>query len=130
MNNLRTVIAVMVLTASVILAACTGGAAAPAELTPGPATTDLHIVAKSARFDSRALAVPANSEVAVTLDNKDSLPHNIAIYRDKSAKEKLFAGDVVDGRESGGDSFRSPAAGVYYFRCDLHTNMNGTLFVQ
>jgi plastocyanin len=111
--------------------ACGGGEPSPAELTPGPPTTDLHLIARNLKFDKKAMAVPANSEVSLTFANQDSgTLHNVGIYRDKSAKEKVFVSELITGKKTEVYSFRTPAAGQYYFRCDAHTDMNGMLFVE
>jgi plastocyanin len=117
--------------AAIFLAACGGDSVSPEELTPGPATTDLHLIAKGMKFDSRALAAPANTMVSLTFSNDDSgVLHNVAFYKDRSAREKIFASELISGKKVESYEFQTPGPGQYYFRCDAHPDMNGTLFVQ
>ncbi|HXH21979.1 MAG TPA: cupredoxin domain-containing protein [Dehalococcoidia bacterium] len=116
---------------ALILAACGGGGPQPADLTPGPPTTDLHLKARGMKFDQRALAAPARTGVSLTFSNEDSgVLHNVAIYRDKSAKEKVYATPLMGGKKVESYEFETPGPGQYYFRCDAHPDMHGTLFVQ
>lgn len=117
----------LVLGAVLALAAGCGAGAGPSDdgTTPAP-TTDLQIRAKNVKFDRKVLAAVANSDVQVTLVNDDrGVLHNIAFYMDKSAREKIFVGPAFTGRKTETSSFKTPAAGTYYFRCDIHPDMNG-----
>ncbi len=60
------------------------------------------------------------------LVNEDAAPHNVAIYTDSSAGESLFVGELVSSATT---VYEVPALepGTYFFRCDLHPEMNGTL---
>ena len=114
-----------------LLAACGGGANDGSDVPRPQASTTLEIGAKDVKFDRKALAVPANETVTLRFVNDDSgVLHNVAIYTDKSAKEKLFAGELTTGKKTVDYSFTAPAAGVYYFRCDTHPDMNGTFYVD
>jgi uncharacterized membrane protein/plastocyanin len=86
-------------------------------------------------FDDQAfvpglLRLPADEPVALSFDNQDGgVPHNVAIYRDDSAAESLFVGDLIDGPET--VTYQVPALdpGTYFFRCDVHPQMNGSVEV-
>jgi plastocyanin len=119
-----------------VLVACGGGgdsggdsnAAVTTDATP---STALSIRAKDLKFDKKALVAPPNSEVAIELVNDDGgIVHNVAIYRDKSAKEKLFVGEAFTGRKTKTETFTTPGPGTYYFRCDAHPEMNGAFIVR
>jgi plastocyanin/uncharacterized membrane protein len=80
------------------------------------------------RFIPSTLAVPAGEPFVVAFRNEDGgVPHNVGIYRDDSAEESLFVGDLVDGPTT--VTYELPALdpGAYFFRCDVHPQMNGTL---
>ena len=93
-----------------------------------PGTTQLDLVAINILFDTRTLAAPANSTVVVRLDNQDAgVLHNFSLYTDSSASEPIFEGDIFAGPESMDYGFTAPAAGSYFFRCDVHPDtMTGT----
>ncbi|HJQ72789.1 MAG TPA: cupredoxin domain-containing protein, partial [Actinomycetota bacterium] len=56
----------------------------------------------------------------------DGVQHNVAIYEDDSAEEAVFVGDLIAGSTT--ITYHVPALlGEYFFRCDVHPQMNGTL---
>ena len=119
----------------VIVAACgrgSGGyeAAATAAADATPSAT-LTISAKDLKFDKKALVVPAGAQVTLRFENEDvGALHNVAIYSDASASRTLFRGELFEGRRTVEYSFPAPPAGVYYFRCDAHPDMNGAFIVR
>ena len=77
------------------------------------------------------LVAPAGEAFEIEFDNRDEgVPHNVAVYEDDSAEESLFVGDLVEGPTT--ITYDVPAldAGEYYFRCDVHPAMSGTLEVS
>lgn len=90
----------------------------------------LTIVAENIQFDTDELSVPAGEEVSLTFDNQDAgVPHNVAIYEDDSTDEELFVGEIFDGVAEMTYEIPPMEAGSYYFHCDVHPNMNGTVGV-
>ena len=87
------------------------------------------IVARDIKFVTTDVKVPAGKAFQLTFDNQDGAPHNVAIYTDSSASQAKFQGDIVDG---GTRVYSVPAlaAGTYYFRCDVHPDMNGTIVAE
>jgi plastocyanin len=118
-------IAWVVLAATV--SACT---ASGAESTPSADRTDadVTIVSRNMAFDQSTLTVAAGSAWRLKLVNEDSVPHNVAIYRDRSATTTVFVGKLVSRATI---IYDVPALepGTYFFRCDLHPDMRGTLIV-
>ncbi|MFN2589210.1 MAG: cupredoxin domain-containing protein [Actinomycetota bacterium] len=100
-----------------------------------PSGTTVTVIAQAIAFDKACLAAPADTAFRVTLDNEDAgIPHNVTIYRDASASERLGgaegAGDFVTGPEEVTYDVPALAAGSYFFRCDLHpAQMTGTFVV-
>lgn len=81
-------------------------------------------------FDTTSLTAVAGAPIGLSFDNEDEgVPHNVAIYTDDSASESLFVGDQIVGPRS--ITYDVPALdpGSYYFRCDIHPVMDGTLEV-
>jgi plastocyanin len=124
MNTIRTVLAGAALIAA--LAACSGGGAA-ASVSPPPGV-DLTITAKDSKFDQASVAAPAGAGFQLFFRNLDGLPHNVAIFADASASESLFVGETITNAAL---LYEVPALqpGEYFFRCDLHPDMKGTVVV-
>lgn len=101
-----------------------------------PDGTSLQIAAPpgavASGFDQDCLASPMGEAFTVELTNDDSAPHNLSIYRDSSAAEAFFQGDILNPGES--LTYEVDAIGEegqFFFRCDLHpTTMTGTFVVQ
>ena len=68
-------------------------------------------------------------EQAVLPDLHDALGHNVAIYKDATASEKISIGAIVSSSKAD-QVVPALAAGTYFFRCDVHTNMTGTIVVK
>jgi plastocyanin len=71
--------------------------------------------------------VPAKVAFSLELVNRDNAPHNISIYRDATAADKLFGGDIVSGPANRVYSVPALPPGTWYFRCDVHPDMHGTI---
>jgi len=77
------------------------------------------------------IVLPAGQAVTITFDNQDAgVQHNIAIYADNSLATVLFTGELVTGVASVEYQIPALEAGTYYFQCDVHPNMNGTVTVE
>jgi plastocyanin len=104
------------------------GGGAPGGGAPGgaePAT----VVAQGLAFDTDTISLPADQPSTLTFDNRDTVPHNIAIYTDNSLSEALFQGEIVTGPTTAQYEIPPSPAGEYYFQCDVHPTMNGTVTV-
>jgi plastocyanin len=111
-----------------VSAACSGAAAEPVPSGPidpnGPT-----IVAKNMAFTTTTVEIAAGKNVTLHFDNQDNAPHNVAIYQDSSASKKISVGQIVTSAKSD-QVVPALAAGTYFFRCDVHTNMTGTIVVK
>jgi plastocyanin len=119
-------LAALVALVALIAAAC-GGAATPAPSIP-PGAVVVH--AKNLAFDTKELHVPAGTSFSLALVNEDGDTHNIAI-RTKPG----FDGDVVfrfDPFSAATKVFTvGPIPkGTYYFLCEVHPNMSGTVIAN
>ncbi len=110
-------------------AACSGGSSPGPEPTPSDTLT---ITARALRFDAKRLVAVANAQVTVHMENRESgVPHNFAVYANRSAKDKIFVGEIFAGNDAKDFSFKTPAAGDYFFRCDVHPDtMTGTFAIR
>jgi glucose/arabinose dehydrogenase/plastocyanin len=95
-------------------------------------TRTVTLTARNFTFDTDRIVVPAGSTVMMTFINNDAgVPHNFALYTDKTAATKIFAGDLVTGVKTVPYTFTAPSVpGNYFFRCDVHPElMTGTFVV-
>ena len=106
------------------------GGAAPTPSAPGE--TVIQLRAQNILFDKRALTAAANSPVAIQFENADAgVLHNFALYNNSSASQKIFGGDLTTGPATTTYKFTAPAAGGYFFRCDVHPDtMTGSFTVR
>ncbi|HXF71061.1 MAG TPA: cytochrome c oxidase subunit II [Actinomycetota bacterium] len=106
--------------------------------TPGPAAcaparAELRITAERIAFDRSCLAVPADTPVTLTLDNRDQgIPHNLSVARDEGFTDVVFSGEIFSGPGSRTYRLGPLPAGTYFFRCDVHPvpAMSGTFIVE
>jgi len=96
----------------------------------------LSIVAQGTAFDPTCLVAPAGEPFTIEFDNKDPAattgPHNIVIATDEASTSTnpIFRGDLVPGPDT--VEYEVPAiddAGSYFFHCEVHPSMTGTLAV-
>jgi 4-amino-4-deoxy-L-arabinose transferase-like glycosyltransferase len=91
---------------------------------PGPG-----IIAKGIAFNVSELRLPAENATPLPFDNQDAgIPHNVSIYTEQGA-ESLFSGEIITGPAKVDYPVPPLEAGSYYFQCDVHPNMNGTVTV-
>jgi plastocyanin len=90
------------------------------------------ITLEAADLEFSAPCMVANADEAFTIHftNKDTEPHNVAIYSDSSKADQVMSGDIISTQgESLDYSVDALEAGEYYFDCSVHAQMNGTLYV-
>ncbi len=99
---------------------------------PSGSEYSLTVTAKGLAFDVKTITVQPGQLVVIKFKNEDSVPHNMAFYTDKTAKEKIFVGKIINGPSSTTYRFKAPSKpGNYFFRCDVHPQiMTGTFIVQ
>jgi plastocyanin len=130
----RVILALGLLSLAALLAACSGATAA--DSTPAPASSAdpssgaVVIVAKDIAFTTPQVTVPAGKAFELTLENQDGAPHNVAIYTDSSASTKISVGEIFSGPGQRTQSVPALTAGTYFFRCDIHQNMTGTIVAE
>ena len=88
------------------------------------------VVAEGLAFNTKQLDLTAGQPTKLLFENKDAgTPHNIAIYDDSSKSVTLFQGEQFPGVDT--RTYEIPALdeGTYYFQCDVHPVMNGSVVV-
>jgi plastocyanin len=90
----------------------------------------VRLVAKNTAFDAGQITLAPDAPTTLTFDNQDPLPHNVSIYDSSDASgAQLFTFTPFPGPAQ--QTFDVPAipAGQYYFQCDVHPVMSGTVVV-
>lgn len=122
---------------ALLLAACGGTAtssssAAATTCTRADASGVVKVSAKDLAFDTACIEVPAGKAFKIEFTNKDSAPHDVAIYRDSSKTTEIFRGDPVS-EQNKTVAYEIPAleAGEHYFDCSIHPDaMNGKVVAK
>jgi plastocyanin len=99
----------------------------------GTATVENGTVAISANeleFDVATIEATAGEAFTITFTNMESQPHNVAVYTAEGGDE-IIVGEIITGPNATNE-VQVPAldAGTYYFRCDVHPEMEGQLVVS
>jgi hypothetical protein len=81
-----------------------------------PEGTTLTLTAFDNKFDKDCLAAPANQDFTIEFSNLD---RNIP-------QKNFFKGELTDGPGKQTYSVAGLPAGTWFFRCDPHSEMNGT----
>lgn len=108
-----------------VLGSC-GGAATPAPSWPADAIV---VTARNLQFDAKELQINGDADTTLVLINRDSDAHNIAIRtRSGFDGEVLFRFDPISATTVVLPVGKLPK-GSYFFLCDVHPAMAGTVFV-
>ncbi|HUP82754.1 MAG TPA: cupredoxin domain-containing protein [Candidatus Limnocylindria bacterium] len=103
----------------------------PPEATPPPiAVPAVPVVGANSAisFDTKTLIVPAGRPFELTFNNNQAgVPHNVDIGDSAAAPTTYLHGERIDGVASITYQVAAIPAGTYYFQCEVHTNMNGTV---
>lgn len=122
-----------------LVAACTSGdggtesaAASPGGGTGGGTATvengTVEITAADLAFDAGTIEATAGEAFTITLVNNDSAPHNISVYTAEGG-DPIVEGTIINQGETVEVEVPAQDAGEYYFQCDVHPDMNGTVVV-
>jgi plastocyanin len=113
---------------AVLAAACSTGAAPSVSSGPVDPNTPV-VVAQGSKFAPSTVTVTAGKVFTLRFDNKDGVPHNLAVYKDSSASTKVSIGQIVTS-STADQQVPALERGEYFFRCDVHHEMTGTIVVQ
>ena len=112
----------------VALAACAGGSANPTTQ-PSVGPDALSIEANGLAFSTTSLTAPADRPFQIVFDNQEAALHNVAIYRDPTAAEEVLVEEPFSGPAVVVYDVPALGSGTYFFRCDVHPDMSGSLTV-
>lgn len=94
---------------------------------PGPAP--IPVSAVNVLFEQTEINAPANVPFVIEFENKEAVPHNVAINDASGAS--VYVGEIVTGPIKVTYDIPALAAGSYPFLCSVHpTTMVGTLTVN
>ncbi|TMK29237.1 MAG: hypothetical protein E6G61_10225 [Actinobacteria bacterium] len=99
--------------------------------TPGGGGTRITVGAQGLQFDTNRIELSAGAPSTIHFENNDpGIQHNIAIFTDSSLGTNLFRGEIVTGPAA--VDYRIPPLepGTYYFHCDVHPTMSGSVVVK
>jgi plastocyanin len=104
----------------------------PAEPGGGGEAGALNVEARGLQFLQPNLSVPSGGQVTIHFVNSDAgTQHNIAVFRGPDATAPLlFRGELIAGPAEVDYTFEAPPPGTYFFHCDVHPTMTGTLTVS
>ena len=78
-------------------------------------------------FAETELTVASDVPIELEFDNQDNaVPHNFAIYTEEGG-DPIFQGETITGPAKTTYTFTIPDPGQFYFHCDVHPQMNGTV---
>ncbi len=91
----------------------------------------IDLTARSMAFDTDSLNLNAGARTVIHFENREasSIQHNVAIYKNSGAQDPIFRGKIIAGGADIDYEFTAPSSGEYFFRCDVHPSMNGTVVV-
>ena len=125
----------LLVTASMVLAACGGGtAASPSDDNTAGGTVsvvdgNVDLSADNLEFDANVIQATAGEAFTVTFANNEAVPHNVSVYTEEGG-EAIAQGDIINEGETDEVEIEALEPGEYYFVCDLHPEMNGTIVVE
>jgi plastocyanin len=98
----------------------------------GSGSPTVTVAASGIAFDTSTIDLPADQASTIHFVNEDNATqHNIAIYLSADdLANPLFRGDLLTGPGETDYAVDPLNAGTYYFQCDVHTTMNGTVNVS
>jgi len=122
---------------AVTLAGCGGGGTSTSSgtgtqsSTCSPSGTVLAVSARDIKFDKGCLAAPADQPFTIRFNNKEAIPHNLAIEVAHDSPDSLFGGETITGPKTTTYKVNALKAGMYHFHCTIHPDqMQGTFIVS
>ena len=125
----------MVFTLGMLLVACSTPAESSGESDDsGGGTVSVvdgvvELTAADLLFDASVIQAPAGETFTISFTNNDSAPHNVAVDTEEGGDE-IATSDPINQGESLEVQVPAQDPGEYFFVCDIHPDMNGTVVVE
>ena len=87
------------------------------------------LTAEDLAFDASVIEAPAGAAFTISFTNNDSAPHNVSVYTEEGG-DQIATSDPVNEGETLEVEVPAQDAGEYFFVCDIHPDMNGTIVVE
>jgi plastocyanin len=101
----------------------------PAGAPGGGGGGGLTVTAQNVQFNTSKITLP-DQPSTLTFRNLDpGTMHNIGIYEDQAYTKEAFKGAVITGVDTTTYTIQALQPGTYYFKCDIHPTMTGTVEV-
>ena len=96
------------------------------------AVTDgvVELTAADIAFDASVIEAPAGEAFTISFTNNDSAPHNVTVYVSEGGDRIGEEGATIGQGETTELAVEALEPGTYYFQCDIHPDMNGTIVVE
>ena len=89
----------------------------------------VELSAADLEFDASVIQAPAGEAFTIRFTNDDTAPHNVAVYTEEGGDE-IANSDPINQGETLEVEVPAQDAGEYFFVCDIHPDMNGTIVVE
>jgi len=90
----------------------------------------VELTAADLAFDANVIQAPAGEAFSISLINNDTAPHNVTVYVAEGGDRIGEEGATINEGETTELAVEALEPGTYYFQCDIHPNMNGTIVVE
>lgn len=87
------------------------------------------LTAEDLAFDASVIQASAGAAFTISFTNNDSAPHNVSVYTEEGG-EQIATSDPINQGETLEVEVPAQDAGEYFFMCDIHPDMNGTIVVE
>lgn len=121
---------------ALVVAACSSSDSGSTDAGNGGGATasvvdgEVALTANNLEFDVSTIEAPAGEAFTINFTNAESQPHNVAVYSEEGGDE-IVAGDIITGPDMTTEvAVDALEPGTYYFRCDVHPDMEGTIVVS